>query len=41
MPDSTRPRTAHELGLMHGFPPPEDKLVTAANFQDAPYILQL
>jgi len=37
MSASARPRTAEELGLMRGFPPPEDKLVTAANFQDAPY----
>src|SRR5690349_9999912 len=33
----SRPRTARELGLMLGFPPQEDHLVTAANFQDAPY----
>ena len=37
MSDSARPATAEELGLMQGFPPPEDRLVTAANFQDAPY----
>lgn len=37
MEHGTRPPTAAELGLMAGFPPPEDKLVTAANFQDAPF----
>src|SRR5581483_8157349 len=37
MPIGAAPRTAKELGLMEGFPPAEDKLVTVANFQDAPY----
>jgi CubicO group peptidase (beta-lactamase class C family) len=37
MPRGAPPRIAHELGLMQGFPPAEDKLVTVANFQDAPY----
>ncbi len=37
MPQGATPRTAQELGLMEGFPPAEDKVVTVANFQDAPY----
>jgi CubicO group peptidase (beta-lactamase class C family) len=37
MPVDAVPRTAQELGLMRDFPPAEDKLVTADNFQDAPY----
>ncbi|MEE8311800.1 MAG: serine hydrolase, partial [Candidatus Binatia bacterium] len=32
------PRTAAELGLMHGFPPPPDKLITLANWQGAPFM---
>jgi len=31
------PHTARDLGLMQGFPPPDDKLVTVANWLDAPY----
>lgn len=31
------PQTAAELGLMHGFPPPPDKLVTLANWQGEPF----
>ncbi len=37
MAKSPRPQTAQELALMQGFPPPEDKLVTVANFQVGPY----
>jgi len=31
------PKTAEELGLMRGFPPPADKQVTHANLAEAPY----
>ncbi len=31
------PSTARELGLMQGFPPPDDKVVTLDNWQDGPY----
>jgi CubicO group peptidase (beta-lactamase class C family) len=37
MSHEERPKTAQQLGLMQGFPPPEDRLVTLANWQDAPY----
>ena len=33
----TRPATARELGLMVGFPPPHDKLVSYDMVQDAPF----
>jgi CubicO group peptidase (beta-lactamase class C family) len=32
-----RYRTARELGLMQGTPPPPDRLVTLANWQDTPF----
>lgn len=32
-----RPKTAPELGLMAGSPPPTDRLVTLANWQDPPF----
>lgn len=31
------PQTARDLGLMQGFPPGDDTLVTLANWQDGPY----
>jgi len=34
--DFVPPKTARELGLMQGFPPPPDKQVTKQNFMDAP-----
>jgi CubicO group peptidase (beta-lactamase class C family) len=33
----TIPKTAHELGLMAGFPPPKDKVVNSDNFMKAPF----
>lgn len=36
MPPATA-ATARDLGLMQGCPPPDDKVVTVANWQDAPY----
>jgi hypothetical protein len=34
---SRRIPTAAELGLMHGSPPPADRLVTLNNWQDPPF----
>ena len=35
--DNGVPQTAGELGLMQGFPPPPEKLITLANWQGAPF----
>lgn len=35
--DDHRPKTARELGLMVGAPPPEDRQVTVRNFLEPPY----
>jgi CubicO group peptidase (beta-lactamase class C family) len=36
--DYAPPKTAEELGLMQGFPPPADKRITNRNFMQAPQI---